>query len=199
MEGNMKKRAIMRTIAAVVSISMIFTATAFATPGHNKIGNAYGKYKPVDNDYEGALKLLIEKEIVRGYGNGDYGLSGNVKRGDVIVMIVRMLDKYGVIDKEDYDYEEVGKNYLKIFDDVSKDEYFYGSVKVAKKLGIAKGDGMYFKPNKPVTIQEAIWLVERAGKLLDVDFETERIDDLNEIYKDELKDYAKRRDVFWMI
>jgi len=199
MEGNMKKRAIMRTIAAVVSISMIFTATAFATPGHNKFGNAYGKYKPVDNDYEGALKQLIEKEIVRGYGNGDYGLSGNVKRGDVIVMIVRMLDRYGIIDKEDYDYEELGKNYLKLFEDVSADEYFYGSVKIAKKLGIAKGDGMYFKPNKPVTIQEVIWLVERAGKLLDVDFETEKIDDLNEIYKDELNDYAKRRDVFWMI
>ncbi len=188
----MRNKHIIRILALVIAFSMIFTTVVFATPKHNKID------KKVKN-YEGALKSLIQKEIVKGYGNGDYGLSGNVKRGDVIVMIVRMLDRYGVIDADDYNVEKLSKNYLKIFEDVDYKDYFYGHISIAKKLGIAKGDGKYFKPNTPVTNQEAIWLIERAGDILDIEFNSEKIDELEEIYKGDLNDFAKRRDVFWML
>ncbi len=188
----MKKKCIMRIIALVIVLSILLTNAAFAAPKNN---NNNKKVK----DYEGALQSLIQKEIVKGYGNGDYGLSGNVKRGDVIVMIVRMLDKYEVIDEDDYNVEKLSENYLKIFDDVDSKDHYYGHVSIANKLGIAKGDGKYFKPNKPVTVQETIWLIERTGDLLDIKFNSDKIDELEEIYKGDLKDFAKRRDVFWML
>lgn len=188
----MKSKRIMKMLALVIAFSMIFTTVVFAAPKHNKNDK---KVK----DYDNALKSLIQKEIVKGYGNGNYGLSGNVKRGDVIVMIVRMLDKYGVIDQDDYNVEKLSKNYLEIFDDVDSKDYYYGHISIAKKLGIAKGDGKYFKPNKPVTIQETIWLIERTGDLLDIKFNSDKMDELEEIYAGDLKDFAKRRDVFWML
>lgn len=194
----MKNKRVLRIVTLVVVVSMIFTTAAFATPGQKGSGY-YKEHKPYSYDYEDALKSLIKKEIVKGYGNGDYGLSGNVKRGDVIVMIIRMLEEYGVIDSDDYDADELSGSYLKMFEDVEPKQYYYGSIKIAIELGIAKGDGLYFRPGRPVTIQETIWLIERAGVLLDIDFDSDTIDDLEEIYKDELNDFAKRRDVFWML
>ncbi|HCX61890.1 MAG TPA: hypothetical protein DHU59_05570 [Clostridiales bacterium] len=188
----MKKKRIIRISALVLAFCMIFTTAVFAAPKHKKIDKKI-------TDYEGALKSLIQKEIVKGYGNGDYGLSGNVKRGDVIVMIVRMLDQYGIIDENDYDAEKLSENYLEIFEDVDYKDYFYGHIRIAKKLGIAKGDGKYFKPEKPVTIQEVIWLIERTGDLLDIKFNSDQVEELEKIYKGDLNDFAKRRDVFWML
>ncbi len=193
----MKNKRMLRILTLVVVLSMIFTTAAFAAPGKKGFGY-YKGYKPYSYDYEDALNCLIKKEIVKGYGNGDYGLSGNVKRGDIVVMIIRMLDEYGIIDSDDLE-DELSSSYLKVFEDVEPKQYYYGSIKIAIKLGIAKGDGLYFRPDRHVTIQETIWLIQRAAELLDIDFEPDKIDDLEEIYKDELNDYAKRRDVFWML
>ncbi|MGD9566969.1 MAG: S-layer homology domain-containing protein [Sedimentibacter sp.] len=200
----MKNKHMVRILSLVVVLSMIFTTVAFATPENKKFEKDSKKTELKDEDYNQALLSLIEKEIVKGYGKGDYGLSGNVKRGDVIVMIIRALDL-----EDDYDAKEISENYLNMmsddeddFDDVNdKSAYYYGPIKIAKKLGIAKGDGRYFKPNKPVTIQEAIWLIERAEDILDddIDIDLGKIEELAEIYAGELNDFAKRRDVFWML
>lgn len=187
----MRNKRVLQILALVVVLSMIFTSAVFATPGHKKFKRNSKQYELNIEEYDNALKSLIEKEIVKGYGKGDYGLSGNVKRGDVIVMIVRAFQL-----EDDYDVEELSENFLDIVD---KDHYFYAPVGIAKKLGIAKGDGKYFKPNKPVTIQEAIWLIERSDDLVNKNIDEDTIDELEEIYKDELNDFAKRRDVFWML
>jgi len=171
---------------------MIFTTAAFASPKHKRFEHFDKKYEIKIEEYEDALQKLINNEIVKGYGNGDYGLSGNVKRGDVIVMIMRMLEKYEDLDIEYDDVEEV-------FEDVYKNDYFYGSIAKAKKLGIAKGDGKYFNPNKPVTVKEAILLVDRAGEKLGLNVTDKIIDELETIYEGELDKFAKRRDIFWMI
>lgn len=184
------RNKILRIMSLVIVLSMIFTTVAFAAPKHKQFEHFNKKYELKTEDYEDALKALISKSIVKGYGNGNYGLSGNVKRGDVIVMIIRMMEKY-----EDIDVDDVKDT----FEDVYKSDYFYDSIKKAKKLGIAKGDGKYFNPNKPVTVQEAIWLIERAGEALGIEIEDDSIDELEEIYKDELNKHAKRRDVFWML
>lgn len=188
----MKNKRMVRILALVVVLSMIFTTAAFAAPQNKGFKHFDKKYELKTEDYENALKALINKEIVKGYGNGDYGLSGNVKRGDVIVMIIRMVEKYEDIKVDDDDVENA-------FDDVYKSDYFYSAIGKAKKLGIAKGDGKLFNPNKPVTVQEAIWLIERAGELLDIDFDSDDIDELESIYEDDLNNFAKRRDVFWML
>ncbi|KAF5054628.1 MAG: S-layer homology domain-containing protein [Sedimentibacter saalensis] len=176
----MKNKSMLRVLALVVVLSMIFTTAAFATPGNKKVRD--------EKNYKIAVESLIEKEIMKGNGHGDYGLEGNVKRGDVIVMIVRAFNIQ-------ISNEELGENFL----DIAKDEYFYGPVKAAKELGIAKGDGKYFKPNKPVTIQEAIWLIERAEQLVDDDLDIEE-DDLDVLFdENELNKFAKRKDIALML
>lgn len=176
----MKNKSMLRVLALVVVLSMIFTTAVFATPGNKKVRD--------EKSYKIAVESLIQKEIMKGNGHGDYGLEGNVKRGDVIVMIVRAFNI-------EITNEELGENFL----DIAKDEYFYGPVKAAKELGIAKGDGKYFKPNKPVTIQEAIWLIERAEQLLDDDLDIEE-EDLDVLFdENELNKFAKRKDIALML
>lgn len=188
----MKSKRMVRILSLVVVLSMILTTAAFAAPQNKRFEHFDKKYEIKLEDYENALKALIDKEIVKGYGNGDYGLSGNVKRGDVIVMIIRMLEEYEKINVDVDDIKEA-------FEDVYRYEYFYESVAKAKKLGIAKGDGKLFNPNKPVTVQETIWLIERAGNELGLDVSDGIVEDLEGIYEDELNKFAKRRDVFWML
>ncbi len=199
----MKSKRILQILALVIALSMIFTTAAFAVPGHKNFEKNFKSLKLNDEDYNRALMSLISKEIVKGYGKGEYGLRGNVKRGDVIVMIIRALEL-----EDNYDFRELGANYLSMLKDIDDFEdvkdinaYYYGPIKIAKKLGIARGDGIYFKPNTPVTIQEAIWLISRAEALLDknIDMDSDRIEELKEIYADELNDFAKRQDVFWML
>jgi hypothetical protein len=179
----MKNKSMLRVLALVVVLSMIFTTAAFASPGNKKMSRDEESYKV-------AVESLIEKEIMKGYGHGDYGIEGNVKRGDVIVMIVRAFDL-------EIETEDLVTNFLDVADE---DDYFYGPVNVAKRMGIAKGDGKYFKPNKPVTVQEAIWLIERAEDLVDnddLDIEEEDLDILFE--EDELGKFAKRKDIALML
>ena len=187
----MKNKRLLQILALVVVLSMIFTTAAFATPGHKQFERDSKQYELDTDEYDKALKSLIEKEIVKGYGKGEYGLSGNVKRGDVIVMIVRAFE----LEKK-YDVSELSEKFLDIVD---KNDYFYGPVNIAKKLGIAKGDGKYFKPNKPVTIQEAIWLIERSDDLINESVHEDTIKWLKDYYEGKLNDFAKRRDVFWML
>lgn len=204
----MMNKKFSRIIALVVVLCMMFTTVAFATPGKKGYERDKKKTELKDEDYNKALLSLIEKEIVKGYGKGEYGLSGNVKRGDVIVMIIRALGL------EDVDAKELSKNYLGLMtdyedededddfeDNKDKNAYYYGPVKIAKKLGIAKGDGKYFKPNKPVTVQEVIWLIERAEDIIDDDnnIDSDKIEELTKIYDGDLNSFAKRRDVFWML
>jgi hypothetical protein len=48
------------------------------------------------------------------------------------------------------------------FTDVSQGKYYYEAVGIAKELGIAKGDGTLFRPNDPITRQEAMTLAQRT-------------------------------------
>jgi hypothetical protein len=180
----MKNKSMLRVLALVVVLSMIFTTAVFATPGNKKMSRD-------EEGYKIAVESMIEKQIIRGYGHGDYGLEGNVKRGDVIVMIVRAFE----VDISNADLVED-------FADITEDEYFYKPVKAAKKLGIAKGDGKYFNPNKPVTVQEAIWLIERADAVVSgVNFDNNAdLDGLKGLFEEnEMGKFAKRKDIAFML
>lgn len=186
-------KKVSRIIALVVVLCMIFTTVAFAAPKDKRFEHFNKKYELKEENYELALKALIEKQIVKGYGNGNYGMSGNVKRGDVIVMLIRMLDNYDK--KYNISLDEIKS----AFNDVYDNEYFAESIAKAKKIGIAKGDGKYFNPNKPITVQEVIWLVERTGEELGLVFDDENIDYLEEAFSDRLDKFAKRQEVFLML
>ena len=140
-------------IAMVLLLSTMLSTVAFAmTPGQVK-HNRKNK-----NKFENAFKYMRESGIMCGYGDGNYGLGDYVKRGDITVMIVRAF-KLSMMDAPVEKLEE--DDFLDIID---KNSYYYDAVKTAKKLGIAKGDGKNFHPNKYVSYEEAMLLIERAVK-----------------------------------
>ncbi|MEL7648327.1 MAG: S-layer homology domain-containing protein [Sedimentibacter sp.] len=203
----MNKKRTIQILALVVVFSMIFTTAAFAAMSPN--GMPFGQAKKLErtqNTYQEAAKYMKEKQIMFGYGkdtSGEdvFGFTDYVKRGDIAVMIARAFKLSVTIDTFTEDFLDVGDS-----------DYFYEAIMTAKKLGIVKGtDGKNFNPNKLVTVEEAILMVERSVSVannnvmlgfeeLYDDFDPEEIgDELRDIFKNELKDYATRQDIALML
>jgi hypothetical protein len=180
----MKKKNLLRVISLVIVLTMIMTTAAYAMPpGHFKQLVRY------DFDFNEAADFMKGNGIMKGYGNGDFGFNDYVKRGDIAVMVERAFKLSAMLDKLD----------IEDFEDVNFDQYFYYAVVVERSLGIAKGDGKKFNPNKFVTIEEAIALIERSAAVANKNAGLET-DDLSGLYdEDEMDDFAKREDIAAML
>lgn len=203
----MNKKRTIQILALVVVFSMIFTTAAFAAATPNKMApGQLKKLQRTQNSYQEAAKYMKEKKIMFGYGkdtSGEevFGFTDYVKRGDIAVMIARAFKLSVTMDTFTEDFLDVGNT-----------DYFYEAIMTAKKLGIVKGtDGKNFNPNKLVTVEEAILMIERSVSVannnvmlgfeeLYDDFDPEEIgDELREIFKDELKNNATRQDIALML
>lgn len=185
----MMKGKISKILSLVMVISMLFTTAAFAkpwsAPGQMK------KFMRNKESYEKAADYVQKWDIIKGYGNGNFGYGDYVKRGDIAVMIVRAFNLSMLID----DVEDLNESFI----DVVSDNYFYVPIQIAKNLGIAKGDGKHFKPKDMVTIQEAIWLIERSVNVASDKLEFHDVD-LEDLFDEkELSNYAKRQDIALML
>ncbi len=179
----MNKKRISQIIALVVVLSMVLTTAAFAMPpGHFK------QLERTKNNYENAANYMKNKGIIKGYGGNNFGFEDYVKRGDITVMIVRAFKISTLLNE----YEES-------FGDVNKDDYFYDAILTAKKFGIAKGDGKNFNPNKMVTIEEAIWLIQRSVAVANSNVETKEVDLMDLFNENELNKPATRQDIALML
>jgi len=162
----MNKKMISRIIALVVVLSLTLTSAVFAMPsGHLK------KLAKYNFNYEEAAEYMKGNGIIKGYGNGELGLTDYVKHGDMTVMIVRAFKLSTMIENEN-------------FPDVPLDSYFYDAIATAKSLGIAKGDGKHFNANKFVTIGEAILFIERSIKAANSNVVLDENADLDIMYAD---------------
>ena len=95
-----------------------------------------------------SIYLLKGKGIINGISATEFAPGNNIKRGDFILILVRMLGLEG----------EVTEN----FADVHADSYYYNAIGIAKAAGIAKGDGENFRPEDTITRQDLITLAYRA-------------------------------------
>lgn len=201
----MKNKSMLRVLALVVVLSMIFTTAAFAmapnmAPGQQK------KVERNTENYEEAAKYMKEKGYIKGYGDNVFGFTDLVKRGDIAVMIARSFKLSVMINSLESDEDD------RFFGDVDADDYFYDAIFAAKKLGIAKGDGKNFNPNKYVTVEEAILMIERSATAANDnvmegfeevygEFELDEISsNLRELFdEDEMDDFATRQDIALML
>ena len=110
-----------------------------------------------------AVDFLYYEEIAQG-SNGKYNPASSITRGDFMLMLYRAF------------LEEEYKNYTPKtnFSDVVKgtssySKETYQAVGVAKYLGIAQGSGGKFRPNSPITREEAMTLIYRT--LDEIDWE----------------------------
>ena len=183
----MNRNKITRVLSLIIVFSLIITSTAFANSkkGMNFKWNDFNKN---DFKWNKSAYYMMDKGIMKGYGNGDFGFVDYVKRGDVTVMIVRAFQISTILSSiEDK------------FPDVPVDSYYYDAIATAKYYGIAKGNGKYFNPGNYVTIEEAIALIERSVAVANKHVKVHDVD-LNELFsKKDLNSYATRDDIAKML
>ncbi len=97
-----------------------------------------------------AIDALYQAGIVRGTDDDSYSPAANISRGDFILMLYRALHFSGTPSS--------------MFTDVPSGSYYYAAIAAAKAAGIAQGSGDKFKPNDPLTRQDAMVLIYRALK-----------------------------------
>lgn len=112
---------------------------------------------------ENAISALCERGVVNGIGGGLYSPAANIKRGDFMLMLYRA---YG------FKAEKTSGN----FADVPEGSYYYDAIAAAKELGIAKGDGKGFSPEKSISRQEAMTLIYRTVVIEGIDMSQYKAD-----------------------
>ena len=95
-----------------------------------------------------AIYTLKDKGIISGTSETEYAPSNNIKRGDFILILSRML--------------KLDNAFTENFADVPQDSYYYNAIGAAKAAGIASGDGTSFMPEASITRQDLITLAYRA-------------------------------------
>lgn len=95
-----------------------------------------------------AIYTLKDKGIISGVSATEFAPANNIKRGDFILILTRMLG--------------VDNAFTENFADVPADSYYYDAIGSAKAAGIASGDGVNYMPENPITRQDLITLAYRA-------------------------------------
>ena len=95
-----------------------------------------------------SIYKLKEKGIISGVSETEFAPANNIKRGDFILILTRMLS--------------LNNDFTDNFADVDANAYYYKAVGIAKAAGIAQGVGENFMPENSITRQDLITLAYRA-------------------------------------
>lgn len=152
------------------------------TDGNTDIGNT-DENKPFTDLgnhawAEDSIYALKNKGIINGVSDTEFAPASNIKRGDFILILSKML---GIND-------EFSEN----FADVPEDMYYYDAIGSAKSAGVAAGDGDNFYPESSITRQDLITLAYRAFLNKGYISETEDLSSLEAFAdKDDVSDYSQ--------
>ena len=124
-----------------------------------------------------AVYTLKNKGIISGINDTEFAPANNIKRGDFILILTRMLS--------------VNNEFTENFADVPESAYYYRAIGSAKAAGIAQGSGENFMPENSITRQDLITLAYRAflakGYITETD-DTASLDAFAD--KGDISDYA---------
>ncbi|MBQ2941032.1 MAG: S-layer homology domain-containing protein [Clostridia bacterium] len=124
------------------------------------------------------IYTLKNKGIISGVSATEYAPGNNIKRGDFVLILTRMLSVTG--------------EFTENFADVPESSYYYDAIGRAKAAGIAQGSGANFMPENTITRQDLITLAYRAFLAKGYIEETEDSSILDTFGdKDKISDYAK--------
>lgn len=118
------------------------------------------------------INFLAKADIVKGVDSETFNPLGITKRADFIIMIVKLLG---------LENEEYSQN----FSDVSDNKYYASYVGIAKKYGIVKGNDNKFNPEKSITRQDTMVIINNVLEMLNI-----KVDKNKDILK-EFKDYLE--------
>ena len=97
---------------------------------------------------EEQIYLLRDSGIISGVSATEFAPANNIKRGDFMLILSRML--------------EINDEFTENFADVPADSYYYSAIGSARAAGIAQGNGENFMPENSITRQDLITLAYRA-------------------------------------
>lgn len=124
-----------------------------------------------------AIEYLGKNKIIDGYGDGTFRPEANVTREEFAAMIVRA-------------FAEIDEDATADFADADENEWYYGALATAVKLGIANGYDGKFGVGETIARQDMCAMLSRAASALKISlagqYETIIFDD-----EDEIADYAK--------
>ncbi len=125
-----------------------------------------------------AIYALKNKGIISGVSVTEFAPASNIKRGDFILILTRMLG--------------TNNAFTHNFADVPQSSYYYNAIGSAKAAGIATGDGVNFMPENSITRQDLITLAYRAFLNFGYIQQADGVTSLN-IFADKasISDYAK--------
>lgn len=125
-----------------------------------------------------SIYTLKNKGIISGVSANEFAPANNIKRGDFILILTRMLG--------------ISHEFSENFVDVPAGSYYYNAIGSAKAGGIANGNNGYFMPEDSITRQDLIVLAYRAFCAMGYISETNDLTVLDTFAdKDQISDYAK--------
>lgn len=125
-----------------------------------------------------AIYTLKNKGIISGISDTEFAPANNIKRGDFILILTRMLS--------------VNNEFTENFADVPESAYYYNAIGSAKAAGIAQGSGENFMPENSITRQDLITLAYRAFLAKGYITETDDFTSLDAFAdKGDISDYAQ--------
>ena len=128
-----------------------------------------------------AVNYLKKGGIISGTGNNKFSPQREIKREELLKMLVLMLESEGV--KTEYEYED-------IFEDVPSNSWYAEYVLKGYRSGLTGGiSESLFGAGKSVTREDAAVFVSRAAALMGRKFENNKDMELSD--KDGIADYAK--------
>ena len=98
-----------------------------------------------------SIVTLNLDNVIKGISDTAFGPNLNIKRGDFILMLMRMLG-----------FEDNDGSWLPNFDDIAGDSYYYNAIAIAKDLGFIEGTGNNrFNPDSNITRQDMLVILYR--------------------------------------
>lgn len=156
-----------------------FSGGGATTPGTTTQPSTTETFTDLENHAwaKDAIYTLKNKGIISGISDTEFAPANNIKRGDFILILTRMLS--------------VNDTFTENFADVPESAYYYNAVGSAKAAGIAQGSGENFMPENSITRQDLITLAYRAflakGYITETD-DTASLDAFAD--KGDISDYA---------
>lgn len=137
-----------------VSKTVIFTTTHFSDFAVVYYHVSFNDVAP-SAWYKKAVDFIAARQITSGIGNGNYGPTEKINRGDFITLLMKTYEIAPDINPTD-NFDDAGNT------------YYTGYLAAAKRLGISYGTGNnMFSPGKEITRQELFTMLYNALKAID--------------------------------
>ncbi len=128
--------------------AVTFTTTHFSQYAIAYVHKTFGDLRNAEWARK-SIEVMASKGIINGTGANIYSPSANITRADYLVMLVKTLGLTASFDIN--------------FEDKKPGAYYYQSIGIGKKLGIASGTGNnHFNPQENISRQDMIVLTANA-------------------------------------